>query len=48
MTTDTVIGTCFNFMGVYAGREGDTELGAQLGRVWPAHLLYEVLEQFDK
>lgn len=38
-----IIGTIENFLGVYSGRVGDDPLGVQLGRVWKASVLTEIL-----
>ena len=36
------------FLGVYAGRNGDEEYGFQLGRVWKASAMEEVLRNTDR
>jgi hypothetical protein len=40
---DDVIGTAFNFLGIYSGRVGADELGAQLGIVWKRNLIEQVV-----
>ncbi|WP_293000745.1 hypothetical protein [Nevskia sp.] len=42
---DTVIGRIRDFIGVYSGRIGDDELKAQLGIVWKAHVIDEILRR---
>lgn len=37
------IGTSENFLGIYSGRLGDDELGVQLGRIWKAEVIDEIL-----
>jgi trypsin-like peptidase len=41
--SDSVLGTWQKFLGVYSGREGDSDIGFQLGRVWKANCLNEIL-----
>ncbi len=41
---DTIIGRIRNFLGVYSGRIGDDEFQAQLGIVWKARVINEILE----
>lgn len=38
-----VIGESVTFLGVYSGRVGDDELGLQLGRVWKASIIDEII-----
>jgi hypothetical protein len=42
-TRDALIGTWQNFLGIYSGRLGDEGLGFQLGRVWKAHVIDEIV-----
>jgi hypothetical protein len=44
MTAETIIGEATKFLGVYSGRLGKDEMGAQLGIVWKASVLLEILE----
>ncbi|MDR9811897.1 trypsin-like peptidase domain-containing protein [Rhizobium hidalgonense] len=41
---NAVIGTVENFLGVYSGRIGDDAFGVQLGRVWKARVVDEILD----
>lgn len=43
VTPDTSIGRIRNFIGVYSGRIGTNELKAQLGIVWKARAIEEIL-----
>ncbi len=45
-TDDTTFGETLNLIGVYAGREGDEKDGFQLGRVWRAHLIDEIVLKY--
>lgn len=38
-----IIGTAEGFLGVYSGRVGDDELGVQLGLVWRAEVIDEII-----
>lgn len=40
---DETIGTVENFLGIYSGRLGDDPLGVQLGRVWKAKVVDEIM-----
>lgn len=40
---DTILGTVENFIGIYSGRVDDDELGIQIGRVWKASVIDEIL-----
>ncbi len=40
---DTIIGTIRRFVGVYSGRIGEDELKAQLGIVWKAQVINEII-----
>jgi hypothetical protein len=42
---DSVIGTVENFVGIYAGRIGDDQLGFQLGTVWKKDLLEDLISR---
>lgn len=44
MTDDSIIGSWRNFFGIYSGRIGDKDVGFQLGRVWKAKVIDEILE----
>ncbi|ACI57489.1 conserved hypothetical protein [Rhizobium leguminosarum bv. trifolii WSM2304] len=41
---NTIIGTVENFLGIYSGRIGDDVFGVQLGRVWKARVIDEILD----
>lgn len=41
---DEIIGRIRNFVGVYSGRIGDNELKAQLGIVWKAKVIDEIID----
>lgn len=43
MRGDEIIGTSERFVAIYSSRIGDDELGAQLGRAWPAEVLDDIL-----
>jgi hypothetical protein len=43
VTADTIIGRIRNFVGIYSGRIGDDELKAQLGVVWKARVISEIV-----
>ena len=43
LSSDTIIGRIRNFVGVYSGRIGNDELKAQLGIVWKARVISEIL-----
>lgn len=43
MSGNEIIGTAMTFLGVYSGRVGDSALGAQLGIVWKAHVVNEIV-----
>jgi hypothetical protein len=43
LTGDTIIGRIRNFVGIYSGRIGDDELKAQLGVVWKARVISEIV-----
>jgi len=38
-----IIGRIRNFIGIYSGRIGDDELKAQLGIVWKARVISEII-----
>ena len=40
---DTIIGRIRKFVGIYSGRIGDDELKAQLGIVWKAQVISEIV-----
>jgi len=44
VTPSTVIGRIRSFLGVYSGRIGSDELKAQLGIVWKARVISEIIE----
>ena len=44
LSSDAVIGTWFNFVGIYAGRISDSGIGSQLGRVWKRSVIDEIFE----
>jgi hypothetical protein len=44
VTASTVIGRIRNFIGVYSGRIGTDELKAQLGVVWKAKVIDEIID----
>lgn len=44
LADDSIIGTITGFLGVYSGRIGDDELKAQLGIVWKAFLIEEIIK----
>jgi len=44
MMDDTEIGRIRDFIGVYSGRIGDSELKAQLGIVWKCAVIHEIIE----
>lgn len=44
LAPDAIIGSWQAFLGVYSGRLGDSGLGFQLGRVWKAQLIQEILQ----
>lgn len=41
---DTIIGRIRNFIGVYSGRIGNDDMKAQLGIVWKARVVLEIIE----
>lgn len=41
---DKLIGQAPNFLGIYSGRVGDDKLGAQLGVVWKAKVINEIID----
>lgn len=41
---DSIIGTAERFLGVYSGRLGDDPLGVQLGTVWKAAVIDDIIE----
>jgi trypsin-like peptidase len=41
---DSIFGTVETFLGVYSGRVGNDELGAQLGIVWKASVISEIID----
>ncbi len=41
---DSLIGTIRNFVGIYSGTIGEDELKAQLGIVWKAHVIDEIID----
>jgi hypothetical protein len=43
LTDDTIIGRIRNFVGIYSGRIGEDELKAQLGIVWKARVISEIV-----
>ncbi len=43
ITDKTVLGTAETFLGVYSGRLGDDPLGVQIGIVWKARVVEEIL-----
>jgi hypothetical protein len=43
ITDDTIFGRIRKFVGVYSGRIGDDELKAQLGVVWKARVISEIV-----
>ena len=43
ISADTIIGTAQSFLGIYSGRTDDDELGVQIGRVWKATVVGEVI-----
>jgi hypothetical protein len=43
LTSDTIFGRIRNFVGIYSGRIGDDELKAQLGIVWKARVISEII-----
>ena len=45
ISSDTIIGSWRNFLGVYSGRIGDSGVSFQLGRVWKARVIEEILEK---
>ena len=44
LADDTIIGRIRNFLGVYSGRIGTDEFKAQLGVVWKAHVIAEIID----
>jgi hypothetical protein len=44
MGDDSVFGESMNFLGVYSGRIGEDPLGVQLGVVWKASVIEEIIE----
>lgn len=44
ITGDTLIGRIRSFLGVYSGRIGEDELKAQLGIVWKAQVIEEIIQ----
>lgn len=44
VSPETLIGRIRNFVGVYSGRIGVDEMKAQLGIVWKAHVIDEIIE----
>ena len=44
MHDDTLIGTIENFVGIYSGRIGESQLEAQLGIVWKANVIKEIVD----
>jgi hypothetical protein len=43
ITDDTIIGRIRKFVGIYSGRIGDGEFKAQLGIVWKARVISEIV-----
>jgi hypothetical protein len=43
LSADTIFGRIRNFVGIYSGRIGDDELKAQLGIVWKARVISEIV-----
>jgi hypothetical protein len=43
ISADTIIGRIRKFVGIYSGRIGDEELKAQLGIVWKARVISEII-----
>lgn len=43
LSGDSFVGQVENFLGIYSGRIGADELGVQLGRVWKASVITEIL-----
>ena len=43
VTPDAVIGTVSKFVGIYSGRLGDDPMGVQLGMVWRADVLEDIV-----
>ena len=37
-------GPCARFVGIYSGRLGEDEMKAQLGIVWKAHVVDEIID----
>lgn len=44
VTASSIIGRVRNFIGIYSGRIGDDELKAQLGIVWKARVVDEIID----
>jgi hypothetical protein len=42
-TNDSIIGRLRGFLGVYSGRIGDGEIGAQLGIIWKSKVIEEII-----
>jgi len=43
IVSSDIIGTAEGFLGIYSGRIGDDELGVQLGLVWRAEVIDEII-----
>jgi hypothetical protein len=43
LSPDTIIGVAQCFLGIYSGRTDDDELGVQIGRVWKAPVIDEIV-----
>ncbi|MEZ4794908.1 MAG: hypothetical protein R2773_05430 [Flavobacteriaceae bacterium] len=41
---DAIIGTWYNFVGIYSGRLSDVGIGSQLGRVWKKSVIDEIFQ----
>lgn len=39
-----IVGEWENFIGIYAGRMSDSGIGSQLGRIWKAEVIQEIIE----
>jgi hypothetical protein len=44
ITDGAIFGTVESFLGIYSGRFGRDELGAQLGRVWKKSVIEEIID----
>lgn len=44
LSKDSIIGEVTNFLGVYSGRIGEDELGVQLGIVWKAQVIDDIID----